>query len=163
MSDHFPWLPALIRLADHGGSWESYEAELYDHFCNDFVHSKPTFRGVKLGLKRFPLSKGKEATYWHMVSEGNVEEDRTIDLKRCERIRWPRPGIDNSEETGVKVWETEVKGETRITIWLEAEDYVIILARRQSYILPWTAFVVDQEHRKRKLRAQYDAYMAAGA
>ncbi|MNH30689.1 hypothetical protein D3C79_909980 [compost metagenome] len=44
----------------------------------------------RLGLKRHPVIQGKEATFWHMISEGNDEAERLPDLRRCERIRWPR-------------------------------------------------------------------------
>lgn len=56
-------------------------------FYLDFLDSKPVFQGRRLGLKRHPLSQGKEATFWHMISEGTTEEKRTPDFRRCERIR----------------------------------------------------------------------------
>lgn len=37
------------------------------------------------------MADGKEATFWHMIQEGRIEEDRTPDIRRCERIRWPKP------------------------------------------------------------------------
>ena len=161
MSDHYAWLPELMTMAQHDGDWSKYEAALYAAFVADFVSSKPIFRGVKLGLKRHPLSQGKEATYWHFTSEGSVEADRVPDLRRCERIRWPRPGIDNSTEPNVKVWNTERRGERRITIWLEREDYVIVLADSGSYLLPWTAYCVERAHRREKLQREFEAFKKA--
>lgn len=155
MSGKYPWLPDLVLFQAYGGDWERYQETLYRHFVADFVTSSPRFRGQKLGLKRQPVNQGKEATFWHFISEGSIETERLPDLRRCERIRWPRPGIDNCDADAIKVWESEVRGETRISIWLEAADYVIILARRRGYLLPWTAFVVDQEHRRKKLLKQY--------
>jgi hypothetical protein len=32
-----------------------------------------------------------------MIQEGRTEDERTPDLRRCERIRWPRPIIERLE------------------------------------------------------------------
>jgi hypothetical protein len=111
MSAHLPWLPTLVVFNSYNGDWDLYEAALYAVFMTDFVHSKPTFRGKRLGLKRHPVSQGKEATFWHLISEGANEADRTPDMRRCERIGWPRPGIDNCDAQNVKVWEAQRRGE----------------------------------------------------
>ena len=104
MSDAPDWLPPLISLGDYGGDWGAYLEAVYECFKQDFVYGKPVFQGRRLGLKRHPLSHGKEATFWHMIQEGAVEEDRTPDLRRCERIRWPRPTIEHDGDDAVKVW-----------------------------------------------------------
>ena len=123
-----------------------------------FVDSKPVFEGLRLGLKRHPLTHGKEATFWHMIQEGAIEDERIPDLRRCERIRWPRPIIEHVRAPAVKVWSNQRKGEKRICLWLEHEDYLVILADRGDYILPWTAYLVEQPHRKRKLLKEYEDY-----
>ncbi len=128
-----------------------------DESCHLELHSKPTFRGKRLGLKRHPVSQGKEATFWHLISEGANEPDRTPDMRRCERIGWPRPGIDNCDAQNVKVWEAQRRGESRIMIWLEPDDYVIVLANRGDYLLPWTAFTIEHDHKRRKLQREYEA------
>lgn len=107
---------------------------------------------------RHPLTHGKEATFWHMIQEGAVEEDRTPDFRRCERIRWPRPIIEHDDDSRVKVWVNQRRGEQRICLWFEQENYLVILADRGKYILPWTAYLVEQPHRQRKLRKEYEAY-----
>lgn len=152
------WLPPLILLNDFGGDWERYLAAIYTQFRADFIDRKPSFRGTLLGLKRHPLLLGKEATFWHMTSEGEVEAERPPDLRRCERIAWVAAIIENSDNPEVKVWENERKGERRICLWLEAEDYLVILAVRSGFILPWTAYLVQQDHTKRKLRKECEAY-----
>ena len=79
------------------------------------------------------------------------------DLRRCERIRWPRPIIDHGAEPVIRVWENERKGERRICLWLENADYLVVLARRRGYVLLWTAYPVTQPHRRRKLLREYEA------
>jgi hypothetical protein len=152
MSDEGPtWLPPLVLFSDYGGNWNAYLEAIYDWFKQDFIDTKPVFRGKRLGLKRYPLSQGKEATFWHMTSEGNVEDDRIPDFRRCERIRWPKPVIENNHDPVIKVWRNQRKKEERICLWFVQEDYLVILADRGEYILPWTAYMVKQPHQQRKL------------
>jgi hypothetical protein len=80
-----------------------------------------------------------------------VEEDRIPDFRRCERIRWARPLIEHDAEPDVLVW-TEPRGanDDRIHIYLPDERYLVVLADRGSYILPWTAFYIAHENGHRK-------------
>jgi hypothetical protein len=159
------WLPALVLMTNYGNEWEYYIEAVYSYFKADFVDDKPVFRGTKLGLKRHPLDQGKEITFWHMVSEGSDETNRLPELRRCERIRWPRPIIEHCDDEAeiIKIWENERKGETRILLWFEQQEYLVVLAKRSTYILPWTAYPVVKDHQKRKLRQEYEAYRKANA
>lgn len=161
MNEAPDWLPPLVLLNHYGGDWKAYLEAIYDCFKQDFIDSNPVFQGRRLGMKRHPLSCGKEATFWHMISEGSEEENRIPDLRRCERIRWPRPVIEHENDPKVKYW-VSVKGkkgkEDRIHIWLEEEDYVVVLADRRGFLLPWTAFLVTRQHTKEKLRKEYETY-----
>lgn len=158
MSDYQDWLPPIIKLEDFAGNWQEYESALYYSFQQDFVRNLPNFKGIRLALKRHPLYDNKEATYWHMISNGSNETEREPDLRRCERICWPRAIIENHNDKAVKVWENTRKGQTRICLWLEQEEYLVILSKRNGYILPWTAYLVTQSHRKRKLQKEYEEY-----
>ena len=120
--------------------------------------TNPRFQGRRLGLKRHPLSQGKEATFWHMTSEGRDEESRIPDFRRCERIRWPKPVIEHDADPAVKIWRNQRGREKRICLWFEQEQYLVILADRGEYILPWTAYLVEKPHQQRKLRQEYEEY-----
>lgn len=150
------WLPPLMEFNDYGGDWKVYLEAIYAAFKSDFVISKPSFRGRRLGLKRYPEYDGKEATFWHMISEGSVEEERTPDFRRCERIRWPRPLIEHEAEPEVLVWtESRASNDDRIHIYLPDERYLVVLADRGNYILPWTAFYIEHENGHRKYLQRY--------
>ena len=157
------WLPPLVLFKDYGGDWDHYVSALYEYFKQDFVDSTPSFRGTQLALKRHPMAQGKEATFWHLISSGDSEEDRLPDLRRCERVRWPRPVIEHSDESGIKVWANRRKRERRICIWFETVEYLVVLAVRKGYVLLWTAYPVTRSHRKKKLQAEYEAYIKANA
>lgn len=157
--NNYVWLPNLVLLEDCGGDWDRYLDAIYSFFKIDFIDNNPVFRGKRLGLKRYPLSRGKEATFWHLVSEGTVEAEREIDFRRCERIRWPKPIVEHGEEPVIKIWENERRGEKRICLWLEEEEYLVVLAQRNGYLLPWTAFLVTRSHEKNKRRREYENYL----
>ncbi|MDT3684139.1 MAG: hypothetical protein RO009_03740 [Pseudorhodoplanes sp.] len=151
------WLPELILLTDHNGDWEQYLEAVYAVFHNDFVGANLEYQGRRLGLKRHPVENGKEATFWHFISSGKSESDRLVDLRRCERIGWPRAILDNCTDPCLKVWEEQKNSETRIHIWCEPAEYLVVLADRESFLLPWTAFDVPQAHYQRKLQGRWEA------
>jgi hypothetical protein len=157
MTELIAWLPALALFEEYGGDWDRYLEALYAFFKQDFIDSRPAYNGVTLALKRHPVIQNKEATFWHIISEGDSEADRVPDMRRCERIRWPRPVIEHSADAAIKIWSNERRGEKRICLWLEDAEYLVILAERKGYILLWTAFTVEQEHSKRKLRREFAA------
>lgn len=152
------WLPQLILMEDYNGNWDYFFKAVYQTFCEDFVDDKPYFRGQRLGLKRRPEYDGKSATFWHMISDGEVEAERTPDLRRCERISWPRPSIENESSIDVKVWAEKNGGDRRILLWNEAVSYLVVLNKRKDYILPWTAYSVEYDHQKRKLNKRWERY-----
>lgn len=45
-------------------------------------------RGQAVNCRRHDEVAGRWASYWHLVEEGRVKDDRTPDLRRCERLRW---------------------------------------------------------------------------
>lgn len=157
------WIPELIQLDDYGGNWHAYIDAVYDVFRRDFVSSKPIFQGQRLRLKRYPVHQEREATFWHMTSEGEREEERLPDLRRCERIGWAKAVIEHSGDPSVKVWENQRRGEARVCLWLERAEYLVVLAKRRDYALMWTAFMVTQPHQKRKHKRDYERYIQTGA
>ena len=152
------WLPGLVFLESSHGNWEVYLNKIYRFFKTDFVDSSPTFPGKRVGLIRHPMTDGKEFTFWHFIQEGSREEERTPDLRRCERIRWPRPIIEAIQSERVHVWRNRRKTNKRIVIALEDFSYVVVLEDRTRYVLPWTAYTVEQKHRREKLEKEYLAF-----
>ena len=158
------WMPPLELLDEYDNNWDTYFEAIYNFFINDFVKDKPVFQGRRLALKKHPVINGKEATFWHLISEGSIESERTPDIRRCERIRWPKPIIDHAEEPAMKIWQNVRRhNERRILIWFEEYDYLVVLAERKGYLLLWTAYPVTRDHRKRKLMQEYTLYKAKAA
>lgn len=159
MTEPPEWLPALVYFQNYGGQWEPYCEALYKYFENDFVKSKPKFENRVVQLKLYPLFQGKEATFWHITHEGKIENQRTPDLRRCERIRWPRPIIEHNSDDAIRCWPNKRGRAERIVLWIYKQDYVVILDVRRGYILLWAAYCVTYENRKRQLLKEYEEYM----
>lgn len=158
MTEKIEWLPPFVLFENYGGNWDEYLDALYKFFKEDFIDSAPKLEGMKVALKRHPIEKGKEATFWHLISEGKSEKDRLPDLRRCERIRWPRPIIEHYDQSPIKFWVNERRGEKRICLWFELEEYLVILAKRRGYVILWTAYLVTKTHTKMKLKKEHEAY-----
>ncbi len=156
MNGSSDWLPPLVLMADFAGDWSRYLEAVYDFFRRDFVYSKPVYEGMRVGMKRHPIFDGKEATFWHLISEGRVEEDRLPDIRRCERIRWPRPIVEGIDAGRVRCWKNRRRNEYRVVIALEDFSYVVILALRKTYVILWTAYCVEHVQRREALRREYD-------
>lgn len=158
-------LPDLILLQDFGGDWSTFYEHIYQCFRKDFVTNPLRhFNGKKLALKRYPLSSdNKEATFYHITHEGQDEQDREPDLRRMERIRWPKFMLMNFSHSKLKVWQNKRGSDKYILIFNEEEDYLLVLADRGSYVLPWTAYVVTYNKRRTNLIKEYEAYKKAEA
>lgn len=156
-------LPDIICLHDYEGNYNKYIDAIYEIFHNDFVRNKPFFRGKRLGLKHYPEYQGRAYTFYHMTHSGSDEQNRQPDMRRCERIPYAKPTIEKCDAWEIKVWTQERNGKKRICIWLELPqdiDYIVILDDRDTFILPWTAFVLQYPHEKRKKQREYDDYLA---
>ncbi|TCO06970.1 hypothetical protein [Natronoflexus pectinivorans] len=160
-------LPDIIELNEYRGNFSLFLEAIYNVFKKDFVTSKPSFKGVRLGLKKFPLVEGKEYTFYHMTHKGDIENERIPDFRRMERIAWPRPMIDNSGDECLKVWRNIRRGnggtKNRILILHETERYLVVLDDRGDYILPWTAFLIEGNRQLQKYLKEYEAYRTAEA
>lgn len=161
------WLPELVPCQDWG-RWKEYENELYAIFKSDFIDDSPSYENKPVRIRKHPMEHDREEAFWHVTCcDFAKDNDRKPDINRCERIRWIRSFIENSncndpfceECDGMLVWSTifpKTKS-PRVKILLEEERYVVIVEVRKEYCLLITAFYIDQDHRLRKLRGEYDS------
>jgi hypothetical protein len=157
VTDAPDWLPELLTLESIGGQWPPYEAAVYAAFKYDFIDHTVYYEGMRIGLRRHPMYNNREWAFWHVTQEGDVEEDRTPDLRRCERIGWIRAIIEHAEDDSVLVWENERRGNRRILLWLESLDYLVVLGvRKRGYAMLVTAYPTDRAHTRKKLRREYE-------
>jgi len=145
-------LPDLITLTEFDGDWDAYYEEVYELFIEDFITSPlVSFKGKRMGLKRQPITAGKEATFYHLTHEGSDEQNRQPDFRRMERIRWVKFMIANCDHEKIKMWRNKRGNDEYILIYHEEERYLVVLADRGEYVLPWTAYLILYDNRKRSL------------
>ncbi|RNW16932.1 oxidoreductase [Citrobacter werkmanii] len=138
-------------ILDFHGEWSSYIDEVYDEFRATFLNAHITFRGLPVNPRYTPEYDGKEFGFWHLTSEGEVEEERTPDLSRCARIRWISHMIRHHDSEHLSCWEERRGNNTEIVIWNENEDYVVVLSARRDYWLLKTAYIVTKSGKRRQL------------
>jgi hypothetical protein len=152
------WLP---QLAAFTGDWSAYCEEIHKRFVADFNDApKPEFRGKPVSVPWRPgnASDGKSGTFWHLVSEGKEENDRTPDFRRCERLQWIRCLIDSADDTNrVNVWFDTTRGASDQRWKLTPIDYsyLVVLGDRGKYATLITAFCIEREHQREKLSNEH--------
>lgn len=141
------------------GDWESYEDEIYGIFVDYLVNGELQFRGQPVACPYHPASKGKHFSFWHLISEGKEEDERTPDIRRCERIYWVPWMIENAEEDeGIKWWENRRGGDIHIVMWLERYNFVVVLGKRKKgYCVLKTCYIADSS-RRRQLRREIERF-----
>jgi len=164
MDDEIPaWLPDLILFENYKGNWNAYINAVYQCFHKDFVESKPSFQKVPVFARYHPSYEEKGATFWHLVSEGSQESERIPDLRRCERIRWPRPMIENGNSMEVKIWETirpwKNQKQRRVNFALNNFSYIVVIAETRKGFDLVTAYHLEKAHRREKLRKEFEAFL----
>ena len=157
--------PDLISIADFGGDFSPFIDAVYQIYLDEVVNVGLMFEGKPVRFRFQPLSDGKGSGFWHAVSEGSpsgLEEDRTVDMRRCERISWVAHLIRNVRADGggdVRWWKTKRRGATRVVIWMPAESFALVLEERNDFCLFVTCYCV-RSHRAKTFDAEHADYWA---
>jgi len=148
------WLPEALRYSDFNGEWDRFLVKVYEIFERDFKKSRPSYRGFPLDYDS-KIEDGKEAVFWHLTSQYDEKTgNREMDLRRCERIPWPSPIIEHSQDKKLSVWKNKRGKEIRILLWLEGMDYLVVLKESRNTVILLTAYCTDRDHTRNKLRSE---------
>lgn len=153
--------PQLIPFSDFGGDFTSYFEAIYLVFHNDFIKTQPIYEGMKVSAQKHPEVDGLHHTFYHITHEGEDEQNRTPDMRRMERIRFPKFIISNCPHKELLIWEKVLGRDTRIHILNESERYLVVLTKRNGYLLFWTAFYIADNHTLKKKLKEYETYIKA--
>jgi hypothetical protein len=159
MSDAPPdWLPKALRYNDFNGDWDKFLAAVYGIFERDFKKSRPRYEGRPVTYNT-KIEDSKEAAFWHVTTSTDATtQERVPELRRCERISWVRSVIEHPGDKALKVWRERRRRGTRIHLWLEDYDYVVVLAERQQVTVLVTAYCVDSKHTRESLRKRWKEF-----
>lgn len=155
-------LPAIITLNDYGGDYHKFIDAIFAVFNEDFNKHKASFGSHILRYKYHPEFQDRAYTFYHMTHKGHIENERTPDLRRCERMPWARPTVEKAEEYSLKFWESIRKGKRRVCIWLDVDNgdnYYVILEVRKTYVLLWTAYYAEYDNEVQKKQKEYDSWL----
>jgi hypothetical protein len=165
--------PDLIKLSDFGGDYVSYENALLALYEADLWKGKITFNGLNViprVHKRFELNgKTLDWTFVHFTSEGPVDESRNLDLRRCERIGYVRPIIENAHLDCVKVWENERLDKNNkpilsVVLWCENVSSKIVLtkvkSKQRNYYVITTFYLINSINKIKKHKKEYEEYVS---
>lgn len=150
--------PDWILLEEYKGDFKSYFNAVYKIFSAHFLKSNPYFDGVQVTAPRYPEVDGLSRTFYHITHQGEDEQNREPDIRRMERIRYPKFKIDTHPHAELLVWEKVMGRDTRIHILNVSESYILVLNKRKDYLLLWTAFYIEQKHTVKKKLKEYETY-----
>jgi|SRR5690625_3930577 len=151
--------PDLIHFEEYNGDFSKYLQAVYSIFHKDFIHSYPSYENVRVSVRKYPEVEGMHRTFYHMTHEGEDEENRQPDIRRMERIRFPRFVVDNHVHDTILVWKNRRGKDTRTLLYSETENYLVVLTERKEYYLFITAYLVERKHRQDKLLKEYEEYI----
>lgn len=144
--------------------YNEYENKLYEIFLNLYEQNGMFYKNIPVKMKHYPPDYGEKSGFYHLICENyqhtGDESDRKPNLKRCERIKWPIKIINNCSETcnNLLIWENERHGKQNILLFCPELDYLVVLSKRNDYVLLTTAYPVEYSHRKNKLIKEYKEY-----
>jgi hypothetical protein len=147
------WLEPIVCLPDFDGDPQKYIDHVFSLFKRDFITSKPKFKG-KIVMCDIGDEGGKPRGFNHITTEEDRNTGvRELCLRRCERITWIKSIIENHTDPKVLYWEQEHFGKgisIRIFLFLESQDFLVILTEKKKGYFVITAIYVDQPHMKKK-------------
>ncbi len=165
MADLPAWLGPLIRLEDCKDGAEKYVDYVFSFFKRDFIDSVPAFRGKHVGFDRTD-DNGKPAGFTHITTETDHKTgERVLSMRRCERIGWIRAIIEHSTDPAVLMWEKEHFTPRRVTnriyLFLECDNFVVIIEEKKKGYYMITAIFVDSPKQKAKHLKAHEEYHQA--
>jgi len=160
-------LPRKLSVGDFPGAdfterWKVFLEAIYQVFLKAVARGGLRFQGLPVKCRYQPPYKDKHYSFWHLMSEGKEEEERTPDLERCARIPWIAWVIRNADNPKVvRWWENErstPRGlKTHVPLWLFEHDYVVILEKRADFYLLLTTYCL-RGHQNEKLQKEWKAW-----
>lgn len=149
------WLPPLFNVSpwDHN----TYDL-LYKIFRKDFIIDKTLYCNKHVSFSR-EIEDGKEKIFWHITTRDETSSGQRLpDFRRCERIPWLKPMLENSTNSQVLAWENiEGNGIIKIYVWLRDHDYLTIMKKtKKGYLILLTAYWLEYKNSREKLLKKYN-------
>ncbi len=111
MTQRAKWLPPELKYSDYSGNWDKFLDDIYEISTYDFIQSYIQYEGSRL-VYDSRIENGKEVAFGHIIQRGDSRAgDRVAELRRCERIPWPKPILEHPNEDCISMWENTRKSQ----------------------------------------------------
>lgn len=140
-------------------SYLDYFNRLYCIFQNEILN-KLYINDKPVKVREFPPEGlDREEAFYHLTCtdySGKLDY-RYPDFHRSKRIKLIKPIVENFQECpsceqsdchSILLWEKTVKRKTRLHLYLEEMDYIVVLEERNNYYLLITAFYVYPQQKE---------------
>ena len=143
----------LPETLPFSGNWDDYLDTVYTVYLETIVNYDLRFNNLPVKPRFTPVTKGKHFGFWHIIQEGNVEDDRTRDFRRTERLRWIKWVIENYKTSAaISGWIETRDNVNEVVLWVEHEQYVVVLSERRGYWVLKTAYLADRPKKIKQLQ-----------
>lgn len=166
------WLPEIASV----NPWTDTTYEmLYEIFCRDIRDHHLKYADHDVWI--FPeMEDGKEIIFWHLTTRESkpktvprrkrrfrqedlltAKSERLPDLRRCERLPWVKPLIENPSATEILAWDyQEGNRSIKTYIWIKESDFVVILKKYPDGTRRLiTSFYVDNTYKREDFQRKY--------
>ncbi len=155
------WLSKPIKFPDNIYT-EEVEEELYKVFIEEIYNCKWFYEGKKVSMRDVPFYKGKEESFFHIISgkDNPMLRDCQINIDRAARLRWGKEIIEHEPCKqsgncckGLLVWDhfDSIVNKTRRKIFHSKVNYLVILEERKNYWLYITSYRIGDTYKRRKI------------
>lgn len=139
------WLPNEMNSHEYGDFDQYFEA-VYQCFRRDFIHSRVFYKGSLVSVLPNRIEDGKHFTFWHIVGRKDLKGERKICLRRCARVPWIKPIIQNYHQPEVTKWYDPI--ENKFKFWLQEERHLVVLKETTRGNTLITSFPTDGGYKK---------------
>lgn len=160
------WLPNLLLFEDFKNDWGKYEAALYKEFGKTIKSQNFKYQNKTVGYDKKKSSTSREEIFEHLISEEKDKNDPTAgripDIRRCERLCWIRPILDNlgSCEISPMIYPQTLRpSDIREIIYIPELEYVIILRKGRNQYFLITAYRVEDPKRRARFEKNYKNFL----
>jgi hypothetical protein len=138
-------LPTKLGWEMFQGDAKLYIETLYKIFKRDFIQNTLQFQGKNVDIIHEKYFEGKERSFWHMISEGEEDASRKLNVERCASIPYVKVLItENGDCDNYRIWKKwhDKTNKERYYIWCVVANYMVILEDRITHYKLITAYNV---------------------
>ena len=135
------------------GNAIKYIDRLYEDFYREFVETPIYYKGRKILMEDTLSKDGKLDRFWHLISEGEIEELREPIPERAKRLHWIYDIItsDDCQNECDNFYYYEYVDKNKTTAYLICVQlkYLIVLRKMKYVYYLKTAFPINDNKIKR--------------